>query len=355
MHDLTTLGFGPHFADQLDDDKPWTVARIAAEHRGSFEVWSDQGDGTARLSGRLRRHLTPDEIPGVGDWVTLSAPPGPDRQVIAQRVLERRTVFLRGAAGRRNRGQVVAANVDIVFAVSGLDEDFNVRRIERYLTRIWASGAQPYVILNKADLADAPELKAGEVEARCPGVDVYLTSALHAEGLAKIRRLVGPGVTAAFVGSSGAGKSTLVNALLGEQRMATGAVRATDGRGCHVTSHRQIVLLESGGLLLDTPGMRELQLVDDEGLDTVFADVEAIAQGCRFGDCKHKSEPGCAVAEAIDSGALTEERFDHYRTLLLEADAFTARQNEHLRRQSDRALSQMYAQTARLRKRDREQ
>ncbi len=348
MYTATTLGFGPDFADQLRDDEDVVVARIAAEHRGAYEVWSEAGDGVAKLAGRLRRTLQAKELPGVGDWVVLSAAPGPDRKVMVERVLQRRTVFLRGAAGRRNRSQVVAANVDIVFAVSGLDADYNIKRIERYLARIWASGAQPEIVLNKADLCGEVALRVAEVEARCPGAAVHVTSALQSEGIEALRSLVGPGVTAAFVGSSGAGKSSLVNRLIGEDRMATGAIRESDGRGCHVTSHRQLVLLPQGGLVLDTPGMRELQLSDDEGLAEVFAEVAQFSEQCRFRDCRHEREPGCAVRQAVSSGELSAERFEHYLKLVDEAAAFETRGNEHERRKSDRALSQMYSEVGRF-------
>ena len=260
MYELSALGFGPFFEEQRQrwNEPDIIPARIAAEHRGGYEVWSAAGAGPARLTGKLRHRP-----PAVGDWVGLQAPPGPDHTAIIDRVFARRTVFTRGAAGREALAQIVAANVDVVFVVCGLDEDFNLHRIERYLARIWASGAAPALILNKADrCADARE-RLREVEARCAGVPVHVASALHCEGLAAIRASIGHGVTAALVGSSGAGKSTLINALVGEPRMATGETRASDGRGCHITTHRQLVLLPDGGLVLDTPGMRELQLIDE--------------------------------------------------------------------------------------------
>ena len=258
--------------------------------------------------------------------------------------------YRRGAAGRQVRAQVVAANVDIVFAVCGLDEDFNVRRIERYLSRIWASGAQPAVILNKADICENTAAHTAEVESHCPGVPVFATSALRSEGLALIRASILDGVTAAFVGSSGAGKSTLVNALLGEERMPTGEIRSRDGRGCHVTTHRQLVLLPGGGLLLDTPGMRELQLVDEDGLDSVFEDIASLSAQCRFKDCRHDTEPGCAVKKAVELGKLDADRLEHYQKLEREARAYERRNNERLRRQSERVWGQLHDEAARLRR-----
>jgi ribosome biogenesis GTPase / thiamine phosphate phosphatase len=205
------------------------------------------------------------------------------------------------------------------------------------------------VILNKADLCESSATRVREVEGRCPAVPVVATSALHAQGLAEIRAGVGEGLTAAFVGSSGAGKSTLVNALLGEQRMATGGVLDRDGQGCHVTTHRHLVFLPGGGLLLDTPGMRELQVFDEDGLDAVFEDVTALSARCRYRDCRHQSEPGCAVNEAVAKGEIAAERLESYQKLEREAQAYERRHDERLRRQSERVWGQLHDEVARLR------
>ena len=312
----------------------------------------DGGDDLGDLMdvASLRLELENAGAPGVGDWVVVKEAPHPDRTAVIQRVLERRTVFTRGAAGRGARAQVVAANVDLVFAVCGLDADFNVRRIERYLARIWASGAQPAVILNKADICADTGMRVAEVESHAVGVPVHMISALHSEGIETVRACLHDGMTVALVGSSGAGKSTLVNVLLGEQRMRTGEIRASDGRGCHVTTRRQLVLLPTGGLLLDTPGMRELQLIDEDGLDTVFEDITALASQCRFRDCRHDTEPGCAVTEAAKSGQLDADRFEHYRELGREAQANELRHDEHRRRQAERVWGQLSDEVAQLRK-----
>jgi ribosome biogenesis GTPase / thiamine phosphate phosphatase len=352
VYELSTLGFGPFFEEQL---RSFTAAetvpaRIAAQHLGAYEVWSRTGVGQAQLAGRLRQEPGDAGLPSVGDWVVLKEPPGPNRTAAIEHLFARRTVFTRGDPGLPARAQVIAANVDLVFVVCGLDADFNVRRIERYLARIWASGAQPLVILNKADVCEDVDVRRGEVEIRCPGVPVYVTSALRAEGLAAIRERIRDGLTAAIVGSSGAGKSTLVNALLGEDRMPTGEVRASDGRGRHVTTLRQLVLLPGGGLLLDTPGMRELQLTDEEGLDSVFEDIAALSARCRFRDCLHETEPGCAVKSAVESGELSAERLEHYRKLQREAQAYQLRHDERLRRQSERVWGQLNDEVERLRR-----
>ncbi len=352
MYELSTLGFGPFFEEQLRHfTAPDIVpARIAAQHLGAYEVWSPTGAGPAQLSGRLRLELGDAGVPCVGDWVVLKAPPGPDHTSTIEQLLARRTVFTRGGPGSQVSTQIIAANVDLVFVVCGLDADFNLRRIERYLARIWASGAQPLVILNKADACEDVAARRVEVESRCGGVPIYVTSALRSEGLVAIRESIRDGLTAAFVGSSGAGKSTLINALLGEDRMLTGEVRPRDGRGRHTTTHRQLVLLPGGGLLLDTPGMRELQLTDEDGLDSVFGDVAALSERCRFRDCRHENEPGCAVREAVESGDLAAERLEHYQKLEREAQAYRRRHDERLRRQSERVWGQLKEEAARLRR-----
>jgi ribosome biogenesis GTPase len=352
VYELSALGFGPFFEQQVqpsDGDKT-IPARIAAEHRGAFEVWSTTGSGRAHLAGRLRLELENASSPGVGDWVVLKDAPGPDRTTVIERILERRTIFTRGAAGREARAQVVAANVDRVFAVCGLDANFNVRRIERYLARIWASGAQPSVILNKADICADTGARVAEVESHAVGVPIHVISALHSEGIEAVRACIYDGMTVALVGSSGAGKSTLVNALLGQERMRTGEVRASDSRGCHITTHRQLVLLPGGGLLLDTPGMRELQLLDEDGIDTVFADITALARRCRFRDCRHDTEPGCAVKEAVESGELDADRVEHYHKLEREAQANELRHDERRRREAERVWGQLSDEVAQLRK-----
>lgn len=349
MYTLATLGFNPFFSEQQDHWRgPSRIpARIAAEHRAGYEVWGESFIGLARLSGKLRHQ---HQVVAVGDWVGLREQPEPNQTTVIESIFDRRTEFTRGSAGRQARPQIVAANVDQVFIVCGLDEDFNVHRIERYLARIWASGANPAVILNKADRCTQVDNLLRDVEKHAVGVPVFVTAALLADGLAPIATTILPGTTAAFVGSSGAGKSTLINALIGEDRLATAEIRASDGRGCHTTTRRQLVVLPKGGLLLDTPGMRELQLLDEDGLAQVFEDVEALSAHCRFRDCQHEDEPGCAVKEAARSGVLNADRLQHFHQLQREARAYERRHDERLRRQSERVWGQLHAEVARLRK-----
>ena len=339
MNDLSTLGFGPFFEEQLEQLGPSTriPARVAAEHRGGYEVWSANATGSARLSGKLRHE---SNSAAVGDWVLLRDVPDPHHATVIDHIFDRRTVFTRGSAGRQTRAQIVAVNIDQVFVVCGLDGDYNLHRIERYLARVWASGASPVVVLNKADLCDDIPERIREVERHAPGVPLFVTRALDSDGLPAIAATIQPGSTAAFVGSSGTGKSTLINALVGETRMATGATMVGDGRGRHTTTHRQLVALPTGGLLLDTPGMRELQLVDEDGLSQVFGDVDELAMECRYRDCRHEHEPGCAVREAVEHGTLTTERFNHYHQLIKEAQSYELRQDEQSRRQADREFGQ---------------
>lgn len=305
--------------------------RVAREDRDRYVVLNAAGVSAAVLTGRFRHDArTRADLPAVGDWVMARAATGGPASISA--LLPRASAFMRKVAGETTEEQVVAANVEAVFLVCGLDGDFNPRRIERALTAAWESGAQPVVVLNKADLAADPEACVAETLAVAPGVPVVALSALAGSGLAALAPWLAPGHTVALIGSSGAGKSTLTNALLGESRQAVGAVRDTDSRGRHTTTHRELVPLPSGALLLDTPGMRELQLWgDDSGLDGAFPEVAALAARCRFGDCSHAAEPGCAVLEAIAEGTLELARLAAWRKLQRELHYLAGRQDARIR------------------------
>jgi ribosome biogenesis GTPase len=327
--DLESLGWDASFADSFrpHEHDGLAPARVAVEHRSEYLVYSQFGELKAELSGRLRfdgGHAA------VGDWVALAARHEEGRGTIHD-VLPRRTAFVR-KEGEHTEAEVLAANVDLVFVVTGLDGNFNLRRIERYLTLAWESGAQPVVLLTKADLCDEVESRVLETEAVAFGVPVHPVSAPTGDGVELVRSYVPTAKTAALLGSSGVGKSTLVNALVGEDLLATREVREDDSRGRHTTTHRQLVPLPGGGLMLDTPGMRELQLWDaDSGLDTTFADVQELAAQCRFADCAHGREPGCAVRAALASGTLELERFESWRKLQRELVHLELKQNTRAR------------------------
>ena len=331
MH-LESLGWDASFADEFRpfEHDGLAPARVAVEHRSEYVVYSQHGELRAELTGRLRHD---DEHPAVGDWVAV-APRADEGRATIHAVLPRRSAFVRKVAWAETKPQVVAANVDVAFVVAGLDLNYNVRRIERYLTLAWESGAQPVVLLTKADLCEDVDSRVYEVESVAFGVPVHAVSAPHGDGVDTVRSYVPPGRTAALLGSSGVGKSTLVNALVGTELLAVREIRE-DGRGRHTTTHRQLVPLPEGGLMLDTPGMRELQLWDaDSGIEAAFQDLESLAAECRFADCAHRREPGCAVRAALANGTLEVERFESWRKLQRELERLAMKQDARARSDS---------------------
>lgn len=327
--DLQGIGWNEHFAGLFRGHagNGLAPARVARQDKGGYLIHAEEGEFLAEPSGRLL-HVSTSQgaLPAVGDWVAASLRPGEGRATI-HAVLPRSSRFSRKEAGGKTQQQVVAANVDTVFLVSALDFDFNVRRIERYLTMAWNSGAQPVVVLNKADLCDNVEERVDEVQQAAIGVSVLPVSAANGTGLEQLRGHVLAGMTVALLGMSGVGKSTIINALLGEQRLKTQDVREDDSRGRHTTTHRELIPLPGGGVLIDTPGMRELQLwADGDGLSGTFEDIEALAVQCRFNDCSHQSEPGCAVQQAIHNGELDEKRLKSFFKLQREMVYMEARQ-----------------------------
>lgn len=312
-------------------------ARVTVQQRGLYVLATATGEATAQLSGRFAHEAEAGAYPVAGDWVAAAVRPAETSATIHD-VLPRRSAFLRKAVGGGHAAQVVAANADVAFLVASLNADLNARRIERYLATAWDSGGAPVVVLTKADLCPDAAVRKAEIEAVAIGVPVYVVSAVTGEGLDALGECFAPGQTAALLGSSGVGKSSLVNALVGAALMATRAIREDDARGRHTTTHRQLVLLPSGRLVLDTPGMRELGLWDaDTGVTTTFADVEALTATCRFSDCAHETEPGCAVRAALAGGTLDGERWRSYGKLQREL-AHLARKDDPRERAEQRKV-----------------
>ena len=309
--------------------------RVAAQHRGAYDVLTAEGESRASISARLRRGSTPVQLPVVGDWVGL------DGDGVVHSVLPRRTAFSRRAprasATEAAREQVIAANVDVIFVVASFDQELDRLQLERYVALTLQSGARPVLLLTKADLEPSPAAIVDELAAIGEELPVHAVSVRTSEGLGSVRAYLADGVTGALLGPSGAGKSTLVNTLVGDDDLlATGAVRP-DGAGRHTTTRRQLVLLPGGGLLIDNPGMREAQLwTADEGLAGAFPDIAELAALCAFSDCRHETEPGCAIRAALEDGRLPAERWQRYSALDAELTALSDELAERERRGSRR-------------------
>ena len=303
--------------------------RVSADHAVAYAIATAAGDLTGRVTGKLRHESSNlASKPVVGDWVAFQREPAERGSIHA--VLERKSAFSRKVAGATTEQQVMAANIDRVFVVSALSGDLNLKKLERYLTIGWESGALPVVLLTKSDLSEDLQAVRDRVAAIAPGATVLITSSVTGEGLDLVRAELGYGITGVLVGPSGVGKSTLINRLTGRAELATDEVRR-DGKGRHTTTHRQLITLESGGMIIDTPGLRELQLWHgEEGLDQTFDDIAQLAMACRFNDCEHESEPGCAVQAAIAAGTLPADRLASYRKLGREIRAMRRREDRRL-------------------------
>ena len=313
---IESYGFDRGFWKLSDRETP---ARITAVHKQRYEIVSAAGHGFATLKSSVYYNNCTEAYPTAGDFVGIDPNPSGDSRIT--RTLPRRTVFERlDPSSSGHAQQSVAANFDYVFVMSSLNQNFNVKRIERYITLAWQSGATPVVVLTKADLVDDCSRQLEELESVAIGVDTFTVSSTTGAGVGRLRDFLGSGRTAVFLGSSGVGKSSLVNALAGREIMAVSAIREQDARGRHTTTHRQLVRLDSGLMIIDTPGMRELGMWDvTEGLGRSFADVEQFLGRCRFSDCRHVSEPGCAIKAALESGELAPDRWQRYLALRKEA------------------------------------
>ncbi|MBD2196335.1 MULTISPECIES: ribosome small subunit-dependent GTPase A [Calothrix] len=328
---LNDLGWSSFFARSFEPyrQQGFTVGRVAVEYKHTYTLIGEQGELTAKIAGKLRHQaIQPQDFPAVGDWVIIRVQES-QKQATIQGILPRKSKFSRKTVGNKTEEQIVAANVDTVFLVSGLDGDFNPRRIERYLILAWESGANPVIVLNKADLCDSLESCLAEVEAVAIGVPIVVLSAANNQGLDALTSYLQPGQTVALLGSSGVGKSTITNQLKGEALQAVQSVRQGDDRGRHTTTQRQLILLPNGGLIIDTPGMREIQIwAGDESLQETFADIETLAQNCRFRDCQHQQEPGCAVQQALSEQLLDYSRFLSYQKLQKELEYSARKQDQ---------------------------
>ncbi len=306
--------------------------RVTWQSAYSYRVWCEHGEMPAEPAGKVKA----GQLPAVGDWVAVRPPEGEGPGTILA-ILPRKSAFSRNTPGETVSEQVVAANIDEVFIVTDLDRDLNFRRLERYITLVYNSGANPVVVLNKTDLAVDVEdavARTGEVS---PGIPVYAVSAEEGTGMQQLSKHLRQGRTLAFLGSSGVGKSTIINRLLGVDRLTVGEVREGDGKGRHTTTHRELVLLPGGGAVIDTPGMREIRVWgDEEGLTGAFPEIEDLASGCRFRDCRHGSEKDCAVLDALEEGSLDQGRFDNYIKLRSEFENLTRRRAQHARMEERR-------------------
>jgi ribosome biogenesis GTPase len=345
--DLRDLGWDAYFEQHFEEHgrRGLTAARVTLEHQHIYTVQSADGESLATVAGGLRhRAAGRHAFPVVGDWVALTSV-APPRRAVIQVILPRRSKFSRKVAGRETIEQVVAANIDTVFLMMGLDADYNLRRIERYLITARDGGAAPVIVLNKADLCDAVDRRVREVQSVAQSAPVHAVST-KADGLLDVLDpYLLPGRTIALLGSSGVGKSTLVNRLVGHHMQATQDVRVSDQRGRHTTTRRELIVVTGGALLIDTPGLRELQLWDGAGgMDETFDDVEVLGAGCRFRDCRHEAEPGCAVKAAVDAGQLDLSRLDSYRQLRRERAVLLGQQDVRAaleRKRQSRTISKL--------------
>ena len=359
---LVQFGWNEYFAQQFQPflETGYIPGRVSFQNQHLYRVYTANGELLAEIAGKLRYEaLSAEDLPAVGDWVALRVRPPADNadKVRIQAVLPRQSKFARKTAGAKTEAQIVGANVDTIFLVTSLNQDFNARRVERYLTTIWDSGARPVIVLSKADLCpDEAEIKArvAALQVAAHNVPLHTVSVKTNQGLDELQQYCLIGQTIALIGMSGVGKSTLINHLLGYERQVVKEVREHDDRGQHATRHRELILLPQGGLVLDTPGMRELQLWEVEGgLETTFEDIEALAAQCFFSDCQHQREPRCAVQAAVEVGTLAAERLESYDKLQKELHHLALRQDDLARRQEQKKwkkLTKLAEQRARFKR-----
>jgi ribosome biogenesis GTPase len=345
--------FANHFQSYAADG--YAAGRVALEYKHFYRIYSEWGEVLGEIAGRLRHEaLDREDLPVVGDWVVIRRSPESDKVTI-HAVLPRKSKFTRKVAGFRTEKQIIGSNIDTVFLVTSLNQDFNPRRVERYLIVAWESGARPIIVLSKSDLCDEVEERTREIKAVVGDVPIHAVSVVKREGLDELARYLKAGQTVALLGSSGVGKSTLVNYLLGREHLRVQEIRKHDGRGVHTTTRRELIVLPQGGLVLDTPGMRELQLWDGEGgLAIAFADIETVATQCYFSDCRHQDEPRCAIREALAEGAIDAARYESYEKLKKELTYLARKQDIRsaiVEKKRWKTLSRMASQRAQMKRR----
>ncbi|MFS0783243.1 ribosome small subunit-dependent GTPase A [Bacillus sp. 1P06AnD] len=312
---LEQIGFNDFYKQEAASYAQFYPARISSQHKDVYKAITQNGEIQARVSGKFAYATSsPADFPAVGDWVLIDREAAGQGDAVIHHILPRKSVFERKSAGRSNDIQIVAANIDFLFICMSVNNDFNIRRLERYLSIAWDSGSMPVIVLTKADLCEDIGDRLAKVYEAAIGVDVVTVSVEEENSYLAVKNRVGFGKSAAFIGSSGVGKSTLINALMGEEVLAVNGIREEDDKGRHTTTHRQLLIMPDGGAVIDTPGMRELQLESGD-VSQSFSDIEEYAAHCRFSDCSHLKEPGCAVKEAIESGTLPSERFQNYLKL----------------------------------------
>lgn len=313
--DLKELGWNEFLEKHFNEIKTDGIfpARISRVQRERYWIYCSAGELKAEIPGKFRfKAVSVSDFPVVGDWVTAKIRPEDDLAII-ESVLPRFSKFSRKVAWHKTDEQVLAANVDIIFIVNGLDNDYNVRRIERYLALVRESNAEPVIVLNKTDMCSDVQEKIEEVRSVSSGVNLLTLSALNHEGIEEIKKYIKKGTTAAFIGSSGVGKSTIINCLLGREKQKVGAVRESDSHGRHITTSRELIMLPGAGNVIDNPGLREIQIwAEESNLDEAFDDIKALAINCKYKDCSHTNEPGCAVRYAMETGGLDDKRFQSY-------------------------------------------
>ncbi|MCR2807694.1 ribosome small subunit-dependent GTPase A [Paenibacillus soyae] len=331
--ELTELGWNPVFQQHYEPfrERGYSVGRIVKEHRQIYDVASPGGERLGELAGKLRFNAAlRADLPAVGDWVVMKEEA--DRAII-HAILPRVSKVSRSVAGAVTEEQIVAANIDTILIVMALNQDFNLRRLERYLLLVWESGASPVIVLSKSDLSSDAEGQTAQVQAIAPGVPVHAISALNTEGIHALETYLVQGRTLAVIGSSGVGKSTLINVLAGKELQRVNDIRYGDDRGKHTTTHRELIVLPNGGIIVDTPGMRELQLIGrDDGAGAAFEDIVRLSESCRYRDCQHRNDPGCAIQGAIASGELDPKRYQSYLKLEKELAYAKRREQEKGRR-----------------------